>query len=439
MKNKAMILTLGCPKNLVDSEVLASEMVNNGYEMTSDPIDAGVILVNTCGFIEEAVSESIETILDLGQIKKPQQKLVVVGCMVGRYGESLVENLPEVDLFIGPRGLGRLSEILASGQKGLAISKPHIDTSLLKGYSLRTPTTGPGWAYVKIAEGCANKCRFCTIPSIKGPLVSRRPEDVLLEIKNLAQMGVKEINLVAQDLTDYGKDTHFEFNLLGLLEKIEDIKGISWVRMHYLNPETVSKSLLKAAKEYSKVLPYFDLPIQHVSEKVVRNMGRRKVETDIRAILDQIFGLYSQAAIRATVMVGHPGESETDFKQLIDFLDEACFDHLGCFHYQAEEGTKSARLQQIPREIALEREEAIMAQQKEISKTKLAKWVGKLEQALVLGPHPESELVWHGRLWSQAPDVDGELIITECNAEAGDIAECRIVDSFDYDLEGHII
>ncbi|KIX14509.1 30S ribosomal protein S12 methylthiotransferase RimO [Dethiosulfatarculus sandiegensis] len=438
MKNKAMILTLGCPKNLVDSEVLASELENTGYEMTSGPREANIILVNTCGFIEEAVSESLEAILDLGQMKTEGQRLVVIGCMVGRYGESLVENLPEVDLFISPAGLGRLKEILDAGESGLAESKPKVDSTLLKGYSQRMPTTGPGWAYVKIAEGCANKCRFCTIPSIKGPLISRNPESILKEIECFAQKGIKEINLVAQDLTDYGKDVKFKYNLAYLLEQIEKIENIAWVRMHYLNPETISENLINAPAKYSKVLPYFDLPIQHVAEKVVKNMGRRKIEADIRNILNKISDTYPKFTLRATVMVGHPGEGEEEFNQLLEFLAEARFDHLGCFHYQAEEGTPSARMKQIPREIALKREEAVMAQQKEISKAKLAERVDNMESALVLGPHPESDLVWHGRLWSQAPDVDGELIITECKAEPGEIAECRIVDSFDYDLEGHI-
>ena len=432
------LLNLGCSKNLVEGEHLAGQLIYSGWEPLSEPGLAQAIIVNTCGFIQPAVEESLDEILELAQEKSQGQILCVAGCLVGRYGAKLSEGLHEADLFVGPGMMHRLGELLADHQNHrLAMGRPD------RIYTSRDPravATGPGWAYLRVADGCSHRCGFCTIPMIRGSLRSRRPSDIFAEARALAVSGVREINLVAQDLTSYGKDLEAGVNLANLLKGLNKINELSWIRLLYLHPDILDETLLEAIFSYDKVLPYFDLPVQHVAAPVLEKMGRKKRKKDILNIIETIRTHRPEATLRATVMTGHPGEGPNEYLELLDFVKQARFDHLGCFGFQPESGTKSAAMDYPEPELVSHRFNEIMSCQQQISLEKLTEHVGRVEEVLVLGPHPESELIWYGRLKSQAPDeIDGHAIITEGNATPGDIVLCKVEKAHAYDLEVSIL
>ena len=428
------LLNLGCSKNLVEGEHLAGQLIYSGWEPMSEPAFAQAIIVNTCGFIQPAVEESLDEILELAQDKSPGQVLCVAGCLVGRYGSKLSEGLHEADVFVGPGMMHRISEILAEPEKQrLAMAKPE---RIFTSRDPRAVATGPGWAYLRVSDGCAHRCSFCTIPMIRGSLRSRRPSDIFAEARALAVSGVREINLVAQDLTSYGRDLEDGIDLTYLLKGLDQIKELSWIRLLYLHPDILDETLLEAIFRCKKVLPYFDLPVQHVSSVVLEKMGRKKRKKDILNIINTIKTRYPNATLRATVMIGHPGEGPQEYLELLDFVKTVRFDHLGCFGFQPEAGTKSANMDYPEPELVSHRFNEIMATQQDISREKLAAHVGRDEEVLVLGPHPESELIWYGRLASQAPDeIDGHAIITSGDATPGDIVLCRVEKAHPYDLE----
>ncbi|MCB2228573.1 MAG: 30S ribosomal protein S12 methylthiotransferase RimO [Desulfarculaceae bacterium] len=430
------LVNLGCAKNLVEGEHLAGLLLRAGWEATDTPELAELLLVNTCGFIQPAVEEAIEAALELAEAKGPDQRLVVAGCLVGRYGKKLAASLPEVDLLLAPGEAPRLLEHLAAPPSGrLAISPP---AGIFGAADPRALSTGPGWAYLRVADGCVHSCAFCTIPKIRGRLRSRPVADVVAEAQALAGQGVKELNLVAQDLTSYGRDLGGP-GLAELLAALADIEGIAWLRPHYLHPDLLDREMIAAMIATPKVVPYFDLPLQHIADPVLQAMGRRKTGAELRALVAEIRTLCPQATLRTTLLVGHPGEGEAEFAELERFVAETGFDRLGVFAFSPEAGTRSARMEAPPEELALERQERIMAMQQRISRERLARLQGAELPVLVLGPHPDSDLVWAGRTAAQAPEVDGLVIITEGSAEPGSIAPCRITATHDYDLEGTLL
>ncbi len=431
------LLNLGCAKNQVEGEHLAGMLLAAGWQSTAQPGPADLLLVNTCGFIKPAVRENIAAILELAEGKAPGQRLAVVGCLVGRYGQKLARSLPEVDLLLGPGETPRLLEHLRTPPPGrLAMSTPR---QVLGHPAPRALSTGPGWAYLRLGDGCEHKCAFCTIPRIRGRFRSRPLEDILTEAQRLADAGVREINLVAQDLCSYGRDLGDGSSLEAVLPGLASIGALSWIRLLYLSPDTLDNSLIQAVASIPKVLPYFDLPFQHIADPVLKAMGRRRGGAELRQLLRHIRQALPSAVLRTTLLVGHPGEGEQEFTELLEFVQQSGFDHLGCFAYQPEAGTRSARLAAPPAKLGQARRRQIMAAQKRVSRARLKALVGRELPLLVLGPHPDSELLGLGRLAAQAPEVDGEVIITGGQAQPGSIANCRVTKAHAYDLEAELL
>ncbi|MCB2188206.1 MAG: 30S ribosomal protein S12 methylthiotransferase RimO [Deltaproteobacteria bacterium] len=431
------LLNLGCAKNLVEGEHLAGLLTSAGYVAVPEPAAAELLVVNTCGFIQPAVEESLEAVLELAHDREPGQRLVVVGCLVGRYGKKLAKSLPEATLLVGPGELPRLlTHLAAPPESRLALSPP---LSCLEATAPRHLSTGPGWAYLRVADGCERRCAFCTIPAIRGRLRSRPLGEVVAEARLLAASGVKEINLVAQDLTAYGADLGLDHGLARLLAALDQVEGLAWIRLLYLHPDYLDLELVRAMAAADKVLPYFDLPLQHLADPVLQLMGRRRTGRQLRGLLVAIRQTLPEAIFRTTLLVGHPGEDEAAFQTLYDFVAETGFHHLGVFPYCPEAGTRSARLPHPPRQAAQERAHRIMALQRRLSRAHLKSLKGSRQEILYLGPHPESELVRHGRAAFQAPEVDGEVLITDGAATPGSLVTARITKSHDYDLEAVLV
>lgn len=430
------LLNLGCAKNLVEGEHLAGLLLSDGWSAVEQPEEAELLLLNTCGFIQPAVEEAIEAALELADGKTEAQRLVVAGCLVGRYGKKLAADLPEADLLLAPGEVPNLlAHLAAPPASRLAISPPR---SLFGGADPRALSTGPGWAYLRVSDGCAQSCAFCTIPHIRGPLRSRPLDDLLAEVANLAALGIKELNLVAQDLTSYGRDLGGP-GLAELLSALSTIEGLQWLRPLYLHPDLIDEELIAAILGNPKAAPYFDLPLQHVADPVLKAMGRKRNGSELKSLVRGIRRAAPQAVLRTTLLVGHPGEGQAEFAALKEFVAEMEFDRLGVFPYSPEAGTRSARLPAPPPEVAAKRADQIMELQRRISRRRLAPLEGETLPVLVLGPHPDSDLVWAGRTQAQAPEVDGLVIITEGSAAPGSIAPCRITATHDYDLEGVLV
>ena len=443
MKPSAALISLGCAKNLVDSEVMVSQLTGLGYRMTSDPSAASFILVNTCGFLESAVQEAIETILNLARYKADGrcERLVVAGCMVQRYGKKLLELMPEVDCFLGTAHFYNLEKILEDFEKGvprrLWIAPPrflfHSDLS-------RSRSTPFFTAYVKIAEGCSNRCTYCLIPHLRGPYRSRSSTDILAEVRHLADEGVKEINLIAQDTTAFGSDRADSNALITLLESLDSVDGIVWVRLLYAYPEHISPTLLHTMAQSDRIVPYLDIPLQHCVPRILSAMGRITPCRDPEELIDHIRHYIPDVALRTSLMVGFPGESKAEFEALLKFIERVEFDHLGVFGFSPEAGTQAARLPgQIAKRTKDKRREALLSLQRSISRRRLALKVGKREPVLVEGQHPETELLLCGRIAAQAPEVDGMVIVTKGQAKVGDLVPARITAAHDYDLEAEIL
>ncbi len=439
MKN-ASLISLGCAKNLIDSETMVKQLVDMGYGMTDTPSEAELIVINTCGFLESAVKEAVDTILETARCKSDGacETLVVAGCMVQRYGKKLLSELPEVDLFVGTSHYQELESILRSSFSGnprrLWIGRPlHSGNG-----SARLRSTPSHTAFLKIAEGCGNSCSFCIIPNLRGPLRSRTEADVLAEALALAEDGVKEINLIAQDTTAFGLDRGDIPALPRLLEKLEEIDGIEWIRLLYAYPDRIGDELLRVMAESNRIVPYLDIPIQHSVSRVLERMSRpagnpEKIIAKIRSAIPAI-------ALRTSIMVGFPGETEADFVELVSFMERTEFDHAGVFAYSPEAGTRAARFRKSPSEkIGQRRRAELLEIQRGISRRKLQRLVGKVLPVLVEGLHPETDLLLCGRLATQAPEVDGNVIITAGSAETGQIHRVRISAAHDYDLEGVLL
>ena len=458
---KIGFVSLGCSKNLVDTEKTIGIFKANDYEIVNTPEEAEVIVINTCGFIESAKEEAINTILEMAEYKKQKCKyLIVMGCLVERYKEELEKAITEVDLYIKYSEYNmlwkKIQSLLKSNRKNeeyiekekISIdsnknidNKKTIKTQYINKYNdfdaieERVISTGENYAYLKIADGCSNRCTYCAIPYIRGPQISRKMEDILKEAKRLADSGYKELIVIAQDTTKYGIDIYGEPKLAELLEKISKIDGIKWIRFLYAYPETITKDLIKLVKENDKICKYFDIPIQHISDTVLKRMNRQSNEKTIRNIIQTLRKEIPNVVIRTTVMVGFPGETKEDFEELYEFLKEARFDKLGCFAYSKEEGTPAARIkEQIHPMTKKSRYNKIMSLQQEISKENLEKQIGKEVDILIEGKSFDGR-TYIGRTYMDVPDIDGIAYLnTDKNLQEGDFAKAKIIDVSNYDL-----
>ncbi|MEN8232219.1 MAG: 30S ribosomal protein S12 methylthiotransferase RimO [Thermodesulfobacteriota bacterium] len=442
MNKKVYMVSLGCSKNLVDSEVMLGLLEKDGYGVTQGPEDADLLLVNTCGFIGSAVKEAIDEILELTRYKKddPAKKLVVTGCLVQRYGTELEKELPEVDLFIGTNGFHTIVDQLYGKKVPVPLAHSLEQTPFLMDSSIPRKVSTPSHrAYMKITEGCINRCSYCLIPDIRGKLRSRTISDLTTEARRLDAEGVKELTLVAQDLLAYGLDLEKRTNLIVLLKQLLAETNIPWIRLLYLHPARVNKELLLLMAANTRLIPYLDIPFQHVSDHILRLMNRPYTQVKLIQLMETIRHILPLAALRTTMMVGFPGETDGDIAEMTDFLQKHHFDHLGVFAYANEEGCKAASLpDQITEEIKEERLRKIMELQAGISFGALQKHIGAVEQVLVEGLSRESDLLLEGRTRYQAPDIDGCVYITRGTVEPGALVDVTITEAHTYDLVGEL-
>ena len=442
MNKKLYMVSLGCSKNLVDSEVMLGLLEEDGYQVIQDPENADLLLVNTCGFIGSAVKEAIDEILDLASYKQKDQtkKLVVTGCLVQRYGTELEKELPEVDIFIGTDSFHNIVSQLHGEKPAIPLAHSLEQSPFLMDSSMpRRISTPPHRAYMKITEGCINRCSYCLIPAIRGRLRSRSIPDLLTEAHRLDAAGVKELTLVAQDLLAYGLDLGKEANLTALLQQLLAETDIPWIRLLYLHPARVQDDILIQMAENKRIVPYLDIPFQHVSDHILKLMNRPYTKAKIRRLMEKVRTIIPDSALRTTMMVGFPGETEEDIIELAGFLQEHHFEHLGVFAYANEEGCQAASFAgQVPEEMKEERLQRIMEIQAEISFTALQKHVGRVEQVLVEGLSKESDLLLEGRTRYQAPEIDGCVYIAKGSAEPGDLVDVTITEAHTYDLVGEI-
>ncbi|MFB3887563.1 MAG: 30S ribosomal protein S12 methylthiotransferase RimO [Thermodesulfobacteriota bacterium] len=447
MNETICLVSLGCHKNLVDSEVMLGLLSREGYRLTTDPSEARILIVNTCAFIEDATKEAIETILGLTRYKKEGRcrLLIVSGCLAQRYGKILEKELPEVDLFIGTGTFQHLPEILPKILSKNPREKQKKKTFLSRStflYDEKTPrilSTPPFTAYLKIAEGCSNRCTFCTVPKIRGPYRSRELRSVINEAERLADQGVQELILIAQDTTSYGKDLQGRANLEKLLKGLVKIESLRWIRILYSYPKAsyFTDGLLELMAREKKICPYLDLPIQHIDDRILKRMGRRSKGQEIRNLLKRIRMFVPNISLRTSLIVGFPGETEGYFNALLDFVRETEFDHLGAFKYSREEGTPASRLPNpVPGKVKEERLRTLMKVQKKISLKKYRLFVGRRLEVLVEGPKGQGGQL-RGRLQTQAPEIDG-CVFLKGKASPGDWVEARITQALPYDLVGQI-
>jgi ribosomal protein S12 methylthiotransferase len=441
MAEQLHFISLGCAKNRVDSEVMLGQLRAHGYRITETPEKAAVIIVNTCSFIRSAVEESIETILEAARFKEKGlcRVLGVAGCFPQRYREELLGRLPEVDFFLGTEsfwGIARQVREALTRAGGTTLDlKP--DPALWQEPWERVLTTPPGTAYLKIAEGCSNRCAYCTIPDIRGPFRSRDPKILVAEAEALAVQGVRELILVAQDTTAYGGDLSRPASLMDLITSLSGIEPLQWIRLLYLRPERVTSRLLETLAALEKVCPYLDIPIQHASDRILKAMNRPYRQRDLRALFRRIRRTWPRVALRTTIMVGFPGEQEGDFQELLKFIEEIEFDHLGVFRYSPEEGTPANLLPgKITKKTMTKRYNLLLARQKKISQSHNRDFIGRVEPVLITGPSAESEWLLEGRTRFQAPEVDGVVYITDGRPAIGEINPVKISGAHPYDLVG---
>lgn len=448
MSKKYYIETLGCPKNFNDSEYAAGVLDENGYEYTHFPEEADFIIVNTCGFIGDAKKESIDRIFEMNSVLKEGGKLLVSGCLSQRYPHELFEEIPEVSAFIGVNEYSRLAEILDSVSNNESAEKNENEKVFVSTCDLdhlektvRRFKETPYTATIKIAEGCNNRCAYCIIPAIRGKYRSKRIEDIVEEAKELSKAGCKELILIAQDLTYYGKDLYGEYSLARLLKELVKVEGIAWIRLMYCYDERITDELIQVMAEEEKICNYLDIPIQHASDKVLKEMYRGSTRKDILNVISKLRNAIPDIAIRTSLIVGFPGETEEDFDILADFVEETKFARLGVFKYSLEENTPAGeRDDQIPEEVKEERYHAIMRRQMEISLENNKLLVDKVLDVMVEEIDSEESnglKSYIGRTRYDAPEIDNSVIFTSSKElNPGDIVKVRITDAFDYDLVG---
>ncbi len=424
------IIALGCDKNIIDAETAAKSLIDGGYAPVSQPREADIIIVHTCAFIDEAKEESISVILEAAREKKPGAALVVSGCLAQRYATELSDEMPEVDLFVG---VGRHDQILdLIGSERVSVGSPEgraVDTRN------RIPSTPPWSAFVKVSEGCDNRCSYCVIPSIRGSLRSRPTAHIVEEIEWLERRGLVELNLIAQDLAAYGVDLGIQEGLVGLLETILAETDVPWIRLLYLHPGHISDRLIELVASQHRILNYLDIPIQHINDAILSAMGRKidraAIVSLFKKLAERIDGLY----LRTSLIVGFPGEGDREFGDLMDFVAETRFQHLGVFRYSREEGTGAASFSgRVLKKTAKKRYDLIMSAQEKISYSHNRNLIGGTADVLVEDACGEDGLSLRGRFYGQAPEVDGVVIVSGSAASPGDLIAVRFTDAYPYDL-----
>ena len=447
---KVGMVSLGCPKNLVDSEVMMGLLARQGYELTADSSAADVLVVNTCGFIESARQESVETILEMAQLKQTGnlKRLVVAGCLVERFKDELQREIPEIDACIGVNQLSEVESAVApNGHRALPVYSDGAAAPELFLYDETTPrlrATAPYTAYVKIAEGCDHTCAFCIIPKLRGVFRSRSPESIVKEVEMLAAQGVKEFVLISQDTTNYGVDLGLRDGLARLVESLASVKGVEWLRFLYCYPTAITDRLLDVMASRENVCNYFDIPLQHASRRVLGLMRRGGNRETYWRMIDRIRERVPEVAIRTTFIAGFPGEREEDFDELLHFVRGVEFDRVGVFTYSDEENSVAFELRdKVDPEIAKNRERRLMKEQARISKQRNRRLVGRRVRVLLEGKSKESDLLLEGRMESQAPEIDGSVLINDVPegvaARAGDFVTVQITEAHEYDLVGQIV
>jgi ribosomal protein S12 methylthiotransferase len=440
---KIGFVSLGCPKNLVDTEVMMGQLTSGGHELTAHPSDADVIVVNTCSFIDPAKQESIETILEMAEYKKTgrAQKLIVAGCLVERHRGDIQKNMPEVDAVIGTNELERITALC----EGVEPKDNPLDAYLYHDLTPRVLSTPKHYAYIKIAEGCDHPCTFCVIPQYRGAFRSRRFESVISEATRLFSQGVREINLIGQDTTCYGEDFGLKDGLAQLLARLAQIETAheKWIRFLYAYPNKVTQKLLDTIAEQDALVKYIDMPLQHASAAVLKRMKRGASGDIFLKLIERIRKTIPGVGIRTSMIVGFPGETDRDFDDLCQFVQAAQFDRLGVFSYSDEDTSKSFELDaKVDARTIYNRKRHLMSLQRKISRAKNRTLVGREFRVLVEGPTEDSDLVWEARLSTQAPDIDGVCYISdpgESPLRAGDFRTMRIVEAHDYELTGELI
>ncbi len=485
VKMKVGFISLGCSKNLVDTEMMIGLFKKKGHEIVNNPKEAEVIVINTCGFINSAKEEAINTILEMAEYKNQNCKyLIVTGCLIERYKDELIKEIPEVDLFIKfseyETFWSQIEELIAKKEikkleslnkekstnkenksnsleildedKGNKFSNDMIDEckenksgkDMLDNLDFldRIISTGCNYAYIRIAEGCNNFCTFCAIPYIRGRYASRKEDDILEEVKNLANQGIREFIIIAQDTTKYGIDIYGKPMLADLLHKISQIQGVEWIRFLYSYPETITDDLIQEVKTNKKICKYFDIPMQHISDKILKKMNRKSTEQGIKKLILRLRKEIPDVIIRSTLMVGFPGETEEDFAKLYDFVNWAKFDKLGCFTYSKEEGTAAATMpEQVHPSTKKSRYNKIMKLQEEISKENLKRFIGGTYQVLIEDAvvADDNSTYFVGRTYMDVPEIDGNIYL-KGDAEINTFVKCKVTDvSENYDLIGEII
>ncbi len=428
-------ISLGCPKNRVDTEVMLGVSDGRGYRLVDRPEDAQVIVVNTCGFIDAAKEESVNTILEMGALREAGscEKLVVAGCLSQRYPEQLASEMPEVDHFLGSSDMLKLAEVLETRAPRMLVGNPADYT--IRASDPRRLSQGSHSAYVKIAEGCNRTCAFCTIPSFRGEQRSRPIDDVVAEVRSLVAQGALELNLISQDTIAYGRDRKDGTSLERLVEAVADVEGLRWLRLFYLYPETMSDGLVDLLADHPRVLPYVDMPLQHAADSMLRRMKRGHGGERLRRVVARLRERVKDLVFRTAFIVGHPGETDAEFEELLDFVRWARFDRVGVFRYSQEEGTASGEMAEIvPEAVIASRHRRLMAAQRPISRAKLDSMLGQTVEVLVEGVSDESELLLQGRWWGQAPEIDGHVFLANGTARPGELRRAYVTQASDYDL-----
>lgn len=442
MKYRIGMISLGCPKNQVDAEHMLALIDEQGWEIVDCVDGCDVVIVNTCGFIDDAKKEAIENILDMVELKNEGlvTKIVVTGCLAQRYKDEIVDEIPEVDAVVGIGADGDIISIINKVMEGVDRIQLYPDQKELPLDGQRILTTPEHWAYLKIGEGCSNRCTYCTIPSIRGNMRSREMENVIDEAKQLAEVGVKELILIAQDTTSYGLDLYGELKLPELLDRLCEIDGIEWIRLLYCYPDRITDELIATIKNQEKVCNYIDLPLQHADDKILKAMNRRGDSALIRDVISKLRTEIPDVVIRTTFIVGFPGEGEDEFETLAEFINEIEFDRLGCFTFSAQEGTPAYDMDnQVEEDDKMRRGEIIMADQHDIIEEKNNQKIGKTYKVIVEDYDPYTDS-YVGRTYMDAPEIDGLVKFTSpADLENGDFTEVKIFDVDEYDIIGEAI
>ena len=453
-------ISLGCSKNLVDTEMMIGLFKDNGFQIVNNPKEADIIVVNTCGFIESAKEEAINTLLEMAEYKKNRCKyLVATGCMVERYKKELQKELPEVDLFIKFSEYSTFwKQIVENGISNVDNEKNKTIQPTSRGYveikeynrldfNQRVVSTGANYAYLRIADGCDNFCTFCAIPYIRGRFKSRKIENILEEAEGLVKKGYRELIIIAQDTTKYGTDIYGETKLAELLNKLSEIKGVEWIRFLYAYPESITDELIEVVKNNDKICKYFDIPMQHCSNRILKSMNRRTTKERMMKLIEKLRKEIPTVIIRSTLMVGFPGETDEDYNELYDFVKWAKFDKLGCFTYSKEEGTSAEKMKnQVHYKTKKSRYDKLMNIQQKISKQNLSKFIGKEFKTLIEDAYvnDDGELYFEGRTYMDVPEIDGYVYIKgsrelQSEIELNTFNKCRITEVKEYDLIGEYI